>query len=79
MGDGQLTFVLLLMNYNIPISQGKHLQSPVFLNYIHDHTSHKQESESKGKESQVLGKNSSCKSAVCNKLFKTNKAARASL
>lgn len=56
MGDGQLTFVLLLMNYSIPISQGKHLHSPVFLNYIHDHTSHKQESESKGKESQVLGK-----------------------
>lgn len=77
MGDGQLTFVLLLMNYSIPISQGKHLHSPVFLNYIHDHTSHKQESESKGKASQVLGKNSSCKSAVCDNPFKANKMARA--
>lgn len=42
MGDGQLTFVFVLMNYSTPISQGKHLHSPVFLNYIHDHTSHKQ-------------------------------------
>lgn len=56
MGDGQLTFVFLQTQYSIPISQGKHLHSP---NYNHDHSSHKQLTESKGQKPQVLQKNSS--------------------
>lgn len=42
MGDGQLTLVFLPTNYNSPVSQGKHLHSTMFPNYIHEHTFHKQ-------------------------------------
>lgn len=59
MGDGQLTFVFLRTNYSTPISQGKHLHSPVFLNYIHDYTSHKQGIRIQNTKPQVLQKNSS--------------------
>lgn len=38
MGDGQLMSIFLCAGYSI-ISQGKHLHSSVFLNYIHVHTS----------------------------------------
>lgn len=48
MGDGQLTSVFLqTKNYSIPISQGKHLHC---LYYNHDHSSHKQLTESKGQK-----------------------------
>ena len=69
MGDGQLTSVFLQTKYSIPISQGKHLHS---LHYNHDHSSHKQLTESKGQKPQVLQKDSS----ISTNSFKTNKIIR---